>query len=84
MKFNKWDMVKVIPKKIKDSTGLLVDTKYVVEDQDKDFVYLFEDSDGSKHSGYYPYRFEKVPVENLTEKEKFRIIKYKLGAKTNA
>ena len=81
MKFNKYDVVKCLPKQIVNMKGLLVGVKYVVEDQDNEFVYLFEDSNENKCAGYFPYRFEKVPIKDLTKEEKFRIIKYKLGAK---
>ena len=33
--------------------------------------------------GFYSYRFKKVSAEDLTEKEKFKYIKWKLGIKSN-
>ena len=82
MKFNKYDVVECISSEIiVRLNGLLIDTRYVIEDQDNEFVYLFNDSIGNNCAGYFPYRFKKVPKEDLTEEDKFRIIKYKLGCK---
>ncbi len=83
MNFKRWDIVKCIPEKIEEwkNGALCIDIKYIVESQDRTFVCLFEDSIGNKLVRYYPYRFKKVPIRDLTEEEAFRIIKYKLGAK---
>lgn len=88
--FKKGDIVKCIyvenPSN-NDVARLILNEIYIVaEDPDKSNVIICKDFgvfnyESNSLGGFYPKRFRKISKSDLTEKEKFRYIKYKLGIK---
>ncbi len=89
MKFKKGDIVRCINSS--DNSDIKINIIYVIEFFDdeyselNDFVdlttYNFFDSEVASNKGFYSWRFKKVSKKDLTEKERFEYIKYKLGVK---
>ena len=84
MKFKKGDIVRCINVKDAKHHGLKLNCIYIVNTMNDDlqFVRLSKYNNiRSNIFGFYSYRFKKVTNKSLTEEEKFKYIKYKLGAK---
>ena len=87
MKFKKGDLVRVIRNEDPYNSDLVIKGLYVVvshEDKKGKLVELndcFNTPKSNIRGGYHPWRFKKASKEDLTEKERFEYIKYKLGVR---
>ncbi len=88
IKFKEGDIVRCIDSS--DNSDIKINTIYVIKFFDKEYselndfvdltIYNFRDNEVAS-KGFYSWRFKKVSKKDLTEKERFQYIKYKLGCK---
>ena len=79
MKFKKGDLVRCVDSS--QQFRLKKNKLYIVKSCEEKFVDLGCLNFKYKTNGFFLNRFIKVSSTDLTEDEKFRYIKYKLGAK---
>ena len=87
MQFKKGDIVKVICSKGLDNSfkTIKLNQLYLIDyyNPASEFVYLKSDFNNPNVGGWFPSRFKKINKKNLTEKERFEYIKYKLGVRND-
>ncbi len=82
MKFKKNDIVRCISRPSVAAIGrLTVGEVYIIHREDSTFVYLNRGFNNPISGGWFPKRFVKLNIKDLTKKEKQKIINYKLGIK---
>ncbi len=84
MKFKEWDLVRPNAHLLFNKRNLYI-IDYEYQRDEIHYVFLKQYFGGITNKlllgGWHVTRFKKIPTKDLTEKEKFRIIKYKLGVR---
>lgn len=86
MKFKKGDIVRCIDTSALSGNELINNVIYIIKHIDKsyssDYIELTNYNFSYRaYNGFFPRRFKKISSADMSKKEKFEYIKYKLGVR---
>jgi len=85
MQFKKGDIVRCVDAKDPEHHNLKLNRVYIVDNMSDDLLFVQLSKYNNYNNiysttfGYYPYRFKRISSNEMSEKEAFEYIKYKLG-----